>query len=384
MNKFMKEYLENINNEEKNFEEIKMRITKQKRRNKKLLSMAAAILVIVILGSLSPQIYAKIQLNKKYNEYKRRDYVSGTGQIATAYSEKVDMDYVFQNDIGIKVDSIILTDDTLKANINMKLPDDMRIDKKEENKNNETHIFYQFGYAIYDEDNIIYDVSPRLHLDNSNFTGDYIKLLYKELGIKYNKNDLFAEHKANGGGVNILELNDESISLLLEIKSLEGFPNSKKLYIRIFDIGAFITKDDTTEILDFCNSEWKFEIETPDKFIKREAINLILLDEIPRLKIEKFTISETGTVLKGQKKDIVDTMAAGKDMDNWGEISDALINITDEEGNIYYPVRGGTTLEKNGFYSMFEIDKDILGNTTLYLNMKIGDEEYSSELQPSK
>lgn len=67
-------------------------------------------------------------------------------------------------------------------------------------------------------------------------------------------------------------------------------------------------------------------------------------------------------------------------MDNWGEVSDALMNITDDEGNIYYPVQGGTTEEKNGFYGRFEIDKDIFENTTLYLNMKIGEEDYTSEI----
>lgn len=67
-------------------------------------------------------------------------------------------------------------------------------------------------------------------------------------------------------------------------------------------------------------------------------------------------------------------------MDNWGEIQDALINITDEKGNIYYPVTGGTTEEKNGFYSRFEIDKDLFEKNTLYLNMKIGEEEYTSEI----
>ncbi len=67
-------------------------------------------------------------------------------------------------------------------------------------------------------------------------------------------------------------------------------------------------------------------------------------------------------------------------MDNWGELNDALINITDDQGNIYYPVRGGTTKEKNGFYSRFEIDKDLFENTILYLNMKIGEKEYTSEI----
>lgn len=379
MNKIIKEYLENVNNEEKNLKDIEYKIIKQKKEKRKILNIVAVILVIIILGTCSPQIYAKIQLNKKYNEYKRRDYVSGKGQIASAYSETVNMDYIYQDNIGIKISSIVLTDDALKIGIDMKLPEDMRIDKKL--KNNDAH--YQIGYAIYDENKNVYTIFSRFYNDNSNLMSDYTRLLYKELGLKYNPYNI--DFKANGGGYSLKETDNEKVSLQIEEKSLEGFPNSKKLYIRLFNIGAIIFgENDNIQNLDFCDSEWNFEIETPDKFIKRETINLTLLDEIPKLKIEKFTVSETGTVLRAQKKDVVETMAAGKDMDNWGEVSDALINITDEDGNIYYPVRGGTTGEKNGFYSMFEIDKDILESTTLYLNMKIGNEEYSSELQVSK
>lgn len=387
MNKFMNEYLKEINNEERNFEGIKSKILKQKYKNKRIFSMVAVILVVILIGSFSPQIYAKIQLNKKYKEYIRRDYVSGKGQIATAYSETVDMDYVYQNDIGIKVNSLILTDDALKATIDIKLPEDMRIDKKYANNSEITdNILYSFGFAIYDENNVIYDVFTRINPNNLSYTQDYLTLFYKELGIKHKKYDLLSVQRARSGGITVKEQNEDNIIAVLDTKSLEGFPNSKKLYIRIFNIGAVIFKENQdAEYLDFSNSEWKFEIETPDKFIKREAINLVLLDEIPKLSIEKFTVSETGTVLKAKKKDVVEIMGAGKDMDSdeWSKVQDALINITDEEGNIYYPVQGGTTGEKNGFYGFFEIDKDILKNTTLYLNMKIGDEEYSSELQVS-
>jgi len=105
-----------------------------------------------------------------------------------------------------------------------------------------------------------------------------------------------------------------------------------------------------------------------------------LLDEIPRLNIENFTLSETGMILQANKKEVVETMGAGKDMDNWLEVSHALINITDEDGNIYYPVEGGTTGGKKGFYGRFEIDKDLFDDSTFYLNMKIGEEEYTSEI----
>ncbi len=315
MNKIMNEYLKNIHNKEENLNEIKRRIQDQKQKKLKIINIAAVILVVVLFGALSPQIYAKVQQNKKYAEYTRRNYVSGKGEIATAYSEKIEMDYVYQNDIGVKIDSIILTDDSFKANVNLKLPEKMRIDKLPENNNDKTSIFYGFGFAVYDEKKHIFDVSNRIDdVTLQNGFGDYLMCLYKELGIKFNKYNPTAKILSNGGGIGTVEKDDEKITYQLELNSLEGFPNSEKIYIRIFNIGyAFYSDNSENDYYSEHNDlEWIFEIETPDKFLKRETINLVLLDEIPRLKINLFTVSETGMILKGQKKDVVDMMAARK------------------------------------------------------------------------
>lgn len=391
MNKFLKEYLDAENNQEKNFEQIKLKILKQKQKTRKILSTVAVLLVVIIVGSLSPQMYAKFQLDQKYKEYIRRDYVSGKGKIATAYSENVDMDYVFQDDVGVKIASLILTDDALKIGVDVKLPEKYRIDKMPEYNNENTHIFYVAGYAIYDENNTIYDINPIFNPEPKKMEerANYIKLLNKELGKGYLGNDIYSSHLSCSAGCNLKESDDEKLSLEIKNESLEGFPNSEKLFIRILGIGAQVIKTDTNnlpEVFEFSNSEWIFEIEAPDKFIKRETWNLELLDEIPGLKIEKFTISETGTVLKARKKAVIKTIGAGKDMESsqWTKVHDALINITDKEGNIYYPIQGGTAEGKNGFYSMFEIDKDILETTTLYLNMETLDDKYSSELKVVK
>lgn len=384
MNKFMNEYLKDVNNEQENLDKIKLRIEKKKKSKLKILNIAAVLLIVTLIGISTPQIYAKFEQNIKYKEYIRRDYVSGKGQIASSYNENIDMDYIYQDNIGIKIDSILLTDDSFKANINLKLPEEMRVDKLSEKSDEKEYVNYSFGYAIYDENNNIFDCMDRIDDRTFNNQGgfkDYLMCLYKELGIKRNLNDFFASPLANSAGIRLIEKNNDNIVSQLGLNSIDGFPNSKKIYIRIFNVGYSISKDDgSMETSTHNDLEWIFEIETPNKFIKRETVNLELLDEIPRLKINTFTISETGMIIKAQKKDVVETMAAGKDMENWGEVSDALINITDDNGNIYYPVEGGTTSEKNGFYSRFEIDKDIFEGTTFYLNMKIGEDEYTSEI----
>lgn len=385
MNKFMNEYLKNINNEEENFKFIKTKLHKDQIHKRNVMNIAAAIVIVFLVGTLTPQIYAKIQQNINYKEYTRRDYVSGKGEIASAYSENIDMEYVFQNDIGVKVDSIVLTDDTFKANINIKLPEEMKKSNLLENNIENKNVFYNFGFAIYDENNNIFACSTRWDENSkSNDFQEYIMCLYKELGIKYNKYNFKNKMLSKQFTTGELEINEDQIIHQIELNSWTGFPDSKKIYIRIFNIGYEISKYGAeTEISKHNDSEWNFEIETPDKFLKRETINLALVDEIPKLNIDKFTLTETGLLLVGKRKglieDIKDRLVITENF-NWEEVRGVMLNITDDNGNIYYPFSSGTTDEKNGFFGKFEIDKDLFGNTTFYLNMKIGDEEYTSEI----
>ena len=370
MSEYMKKHLKNINNEDENLKFINTKLKKQKERIIKVINLVAAVFIIVFIGFLSPQIYAKVQANIKYNEYSRRDYVSGRGEIATAYEEKTNMEYVYQNDIGVKVDSIVLTDE-------------MRVDKLPENSNEDTNVFYQFGYVIYDEKNNLLECTNRIENEFDYWYYDYLMCLYKELGIKFDENNYMSKILAKNSGQSIKEINDDEIVSQIELNSVKGFPNSKKIYIRIFNIGYSISKNNSDKLFisEHSNLEWNFEIEAPDKFLKRETINLILVDEIPKLKIEKFILTETGMLLNAKMKSVVNIMEDGMDGDeNWGDIRDAMFNITDTEGNIYYPVAGGTIDLKDGFYKRFEIDKDLYNSTTLYLNMKIGDKEYMSEI----
>ena len=93
MNKFMNEYLKDKNNKDENLKFIKTKLHKEKIQKRKAMNIAAVIVIVFLVGTLTPQIYAKIQQNINYKEYTRRDYVSGKGEIASAYSENIDMEY---------------------------------------------------------------------------------------------------------------------------------------------------------------------------------------------------------------------------------------------------------------------------------------------------
>lgn len=392
MNKPLKQYLENTYNKESNFEAIKNKIKKEKDNKinlKKTLGVVAVLLIIILMGSYAPSIYAKIQLDRQFEEYKRRDYQSGSGAISSEYNEELDMEYIYQDGYGIKIDSVILTDDTLKARVNVKIPEELNQKYKFRGdvENGEEHNMMILGFAIYDDENRIYNVCPDVfgaQVLAKKYYMNYSYFLHKELGVKYSMWNTYKNIIAETGGQSNIEKNGDEIITELELTTTKKFPKSKKLYIRIFSLNI-CTIAEENEIEQFIEKEWNFEIEMPEKFIERETINLVLLDEIPKLKIEKFTITETGTVLKARKKDVRETMGEGMNMTTkeWTNARERMLNITDAEENIYFPVMSGTIDAKDGFYGRFEIDKDIFENTTLYLNISIDGESYSSEIAES-
>ena len=157
INKVMKEYLENINNKNSNYEEILKKEKKTKFSGKKLASIVAVFVAVVALGTASTQIYAKIQWDIKFKEYQNREYEQGSGNIKEAfesgYGEVVDMDYIEQDGIKAKVDSLIITDDYFGANINFQFDENIKL-------NSET---FQFAFAVYDESKNVYGIFTRMH-----------------------------------------------------------------------------------------------------------------------------------------------------------------------------------------------------------------------------
>lgn len=172
--------------------------------------------------------------------------------------------------------------------------------------------------------------------------------------------------------------------------SNKGFPKSKKIYIRVFDLGYSMIdlgeennklRIEQAEDFSLSNAEWIFEINVPEKFYERETTELTLKDEIPGLEIEKITVTEVGLVVRAKIEGFSDIVYLGKDMkpDEWQKLRNETVNITDEEGTIYYENTMGTVQGKNWFRMNYEINKNML-NKKLFLNVKINRQQYSSEL----
>lgn len=358
INKVFKEYLEQINNMEDNYKKI----TKKKgvvNMKRKILNIAAVFLAVVIVGVASTQIYAKIQWDIKFKEYQNREVSEARANI----EELVKMEYVKQDGISAKVDSIILTDDSFDANISFKFDEDKVV-------NSET---FGYGYAIYDENKNIYQIFSRMHLDDSQKFDSVVPFMYKEIGVDYNKNDIYAGILADSSNMGCIESNAENKTIVtnINLRAKDSFPISKKLYIRIFDLG-YVMVDSATKIAEnftVSDAEWIFEIDVPENLNDRKTIELSLKDEIPGIKIEKLTLTETGMVLVFKSEEYLDLISAGKDM-NGNEFTEARKNklsITDGEGKVYQELGAGTTGTDKGFKIILDARKDDL-NKKLYLN----------------
>ena len=384
INQAFKEYTEKIHNMDLNYEAIlskqKKGGSKMKFKKKKILNIAAIFIAVILVGALSTQIYAKIQWNIEFKEYQNREYATGTGAIKEAiesgYNEVIDMDYIKQDGISVKVDSLMLSDDHFEANIHFIFDEGIEL-------NSET---FSFGIAIYDDENNIYGISERFyHNDKEKRYGKYTRYIYEDLGINYNKKDLHSIQYSDSSGFGNISAENREIISRFSMNSTKGFPRSKKIYIRVFNLGYYMMdisqENSIIEDFDISDAEWIFEIEVPDKFYERETTQLTVKEEIPPIEFHKITLTETGMVIQFNSKEFRDTVMAGMNMETgeWEEVQKELMYITDGEGNSYDPTSMGTTGKENGMKVTFNIHKATL-EKQLFLNIKLDGKQYTSEL----
>lgn len=384
VNKVFKEHIEEVNNKEAIFKEI---ITKEKRRGtmkKRIFNIAATFLVVMIIGVTSSQIYAKIQWNIQFKEYKDNMIYPEEGSLEEAkengYAEVINMNFVEKDGISIKVDSMLITDDCFDANITFKFNEDVVVDTES----------FSFGCAIYDENRNIYAVSNRISSEIKQKRDYTIINLYKELGINYNKKDIYKNILANQFGIRTIEVNPNTrtITSNINVTTRKSFPKSKKIYIRIFNPGytMYEIENNIPQINnaeDFSMSKyiWNFEIEVPEKFYERETIELRPESDIPGIEIQKITVTESGMVLKFKSEEYNKMIFEGKDMpsEEFSRKQNEMLNISDETGKVYSVAEGGTTGEENTYSFHIDINKNDL-DKKLYINFMSNGIVYTREL----
>lgn len=380
-NKILKEFLEHEYNQDANYKAIVSKTERKPSMKKKILSVAAVILVVIVVGVTVPTVRAKIAWNTEFAEYQNRDRVEGTGAINEAikdgYEENINMEYIYKDNIGIKVDSLMISNDCFRMQVNIKFDKDTNVDKRT----------FNYGVAIYDENNNVYAISERTHWGAKEQGKSYYKKFYQETGIKYNKKDVVGNELASSRSSGIISMTPRNIIAGIEMSSNKGFPKSKKLYIRIFDIGYSSIEVDAEnkkvtpkEEVSLTDVEWDFEIDVPEKFYERETTELKLAEEIKGVKINKAEISETGLILNLKIDGIRKILMDGKDMDSeeFKNIRDNTVYVSEGDGTNHIPIEMRTA-EGDNVEMKFNISKKHLEGK-LYLNVNIKGESYKVEL----
>ena len=386
-NKILKDFIEEEYNKEKNYEKIILKekeVVKMKKIQKRVLNLAACVLVIILVGTASSKIYAKIQWDIKFKEFQNRELVTESGEIKESseagYSEPINMDYVSHDGIGVKINSLMITDDKFSAIVDFKFDDNITVDSQ----------WFSYGYAIYDENKNVYAIGKRINMASNEMYDYFTPFMYRKIGVKYNKKNIYGSQLGESWNVERVSAENRNIVTKINVETSKSFPRSKKIYIRILDLGYTMTqlieengekKIGAMEDFKLSNTEWLFELNVPDKFYERETTELQLKDELPGLSLEKINVTETGTIIKGIMDNLSQILMDGMkmDTDEWNKKRYELIHISDEEGNDYPVLDFSTTGVENGFYISTPITKSML-NKKLFLKVKINGVEYSSEL----
>lgn len=373
-NKVFQEFLQNTYDKDKNFEFICSEIKGGIDMKRKILNMVAVLLVVILIGATSSSIYAKISWNIEYKEFQNRlvktDLVAIDEATTNGYAENLNMEYIYQDGIGIKLNSLMMTNDYFEIYADIKLPEDLKINPD----------LFGFGYAIYDENKNVYALSERIKMyTKTKNKNNYYKKFYKELNIKYNPKDIYGgilSNSSQGGTDSYVKGN---LIQKLFLTSMKGFPQSKKIYIRIFDLGYAMVDIDqtehkitTAEDINVSNNEWQFEINVPEKFYERETINLKLEKEVNGVKLNKAELTETGLKLNVEVDGYRDLIMSGKDMtgEEFAKIQDESIFITDKDNNSFKLKNSATDGTEKGMDMIFDVPKNDL-TKGLYLNVNI-------------
>lgn len=383
-NKYLTRYLKQQFDRQQNYDQILKKVKGSGYMNKKrILNIAAILLVVIIVAAMSPSIYAQIKWNIEYKEYQNREISYGSGAVDEAikeYEKNVAMDYVYKDNIGVKIDSIMITDDYFKMNVNFRIPEDIEI-------NTDTFVY---GFAVYDENDNIYGVSGGMFYGSKNDEGsDYWKKLYKELDIKYDKKDVFAVQLNDSTSTGVVTSTRGNIITSTTMTSNKGFPKSKKLYIRIFKIGYNLiqfneekTQVVATDSVILTNQEWNFDIEIPEEFYNRETINLKISNEIDGFELTKAEVTETGMVLNVKLKGLVETIMEGREQ-TVQELQNAvneIIHVEDKNGDKYNNINMGTTENKDEVKLKFDISKNDFKENEFYLCIRLENNNYKLKL----
>ena len=298
----------NLNLEEKILKQLKTNISIKKfkeqynKPNKNyiiiLKRIIAGILSLISMGGITAIVYANIYLKPIDNT--NISYALIKEAVENGYIENMNMSYIYSNDVGIKINSLVMSDEKVDIVFDI----DFNKKKIPENKIN-------IAMIIYDENKNIYYIwdNPDNTLRNKLYKNNY-----------YRTNKLSNENYINASqSIVTLYQSENKYIGELSLQSVEKYPKIRKLYINIYDIGYNEYENDNYKSL-LNNANWSFEIDIPEKFYSRNSLKYKLKEnnKIENFELEDVNITETGTLIMYKTSNNL-----------------LKINIVDENGHIY-------------------------------------------------
>ncbi len=351
----------------------------------KWINVVAILLIVVLMGVMTPNIYAQIKWNIEYKEFENRPIEYGMASIKQAmeegYEENIDMEYVYHANIGVRLESLMITDEFFSMNVDFVFPKETPIHTES----------FSYDYAVYDEDKNVYGIFEGGLADRKDrMKPQYWKKLYQEENIAYAKKDIFPSQIADSVvGAKVITSKEGNIIAQASMTTPIAFPKSKKLYIRIFNIGytMFEYNEENphmslSEQFKLTEGEWKLEIEVPESFYQRESISLKLKEQVEGFELKNLRVTETGTNIIFKLNGFLDLVMAGRDMDSeeFKQKMDEAIYITDERGKRYSYLNHENGTYKDGTYqAKFDINKKDL-DKKFYIHFTINNVKHKVEL----
>ncbi len=303
-----------------------------KKRKVNFIALVASLLLIFILsqGGVYAYRYMKFHANNQWG------YImpSLEESIEGGYLYNVDMNYVYNNKVGIKINYIIMSDYHLNV------------------------LFEIVGRQVTDlQDMLIYD-------EDYNILFCYDIDIYQEFCKLHGKNNSMQqiEQYANGYGIQIIENEENKIQILYTIRSTSGFPKSKNLYFSCHNLYY--------EGLKIESGTWNIALELPEKFYNRENIQY------------KGTVTEN-SIIEWGKAEITDTdMLLKVKLKEGNRKSNIDIYILDEQGKKYNynQIENSIYVYNNIVYANFNIRKEDFPSTMIAV-ISIDNEKIYMELE---
>lgn len=307
-----------------------------------------AVILLFFISFSGTIIFAYIGFNKIIKDDKV--YMQGSLKDAedNGYLQKVEMVYAYAENIGVKVDEISISDNDFNVIL------DFDFSQRELNNNS-----ILLNYIIYDENNNVYGYGD----STINSRGKNLLKFFRENNINYNEEDWYQDIYSKVKFQNNLIETQEQFKTQITLKANNRFPKSKKIYVKIFEIG-YLENSKYKNIVK--NTDWILEVDLNEKFYNRESIDFKLKNEINGFNLEQAYITDTSMTIRAK----IDNMS--------GSIKDKIIVI--DENDKEYISENLSTRDGENILLYYSINKRNI-TSKMYIKVLINNQYIICELE---